>query len=151
MDNKESYALKLTMTNMNIKYKLFPPNNHRANNVEREIQTLNNHFIAGMCSVDKCFHLQLWDRILKQATTSLNLLRQSRTINHISAYNHTFGEFDFNRTPLSPPGTPVVMHNRTNYCASWAPHGEYGWYTGPEMEHYRCHKVYIPKTREERI
>ena len=30
-------------------------------------------------------------------------------------------------------------------------HGEYGWYIGPEMEHYRRHKVYIPKTRAELI
>ena len=26
-----------------------------------------------------------------------------------------------------------------------------GWYIGPEMEHYRCHKTYIPKTRTEII
>ena len=43
------------------------------------------------------------------------------------------------------------MHNRTNDCASWAPHGEDGWYIGPAMEHYRCHKEYNPKTRAERI
>ena len=96
MDNEASTALKLTMTTMNIKYQLLPPSNHRANNAERAIQTFKNHFIAGMCSVDKYFHLQFWDRILQQATISLNLLRQSRTLPHISAYTQIFGEFDFN-------------------------------------------------------
>ena len=43
------------------------------------------------------------------------------------------------------------MNNITNYRASWAPHGEDGWYIGPAMEHCRCHKSYIPKTRAERI
>ena len=43
------------------------------------------------------------------------------------------------------------MHNRTNYLTLWAPHGEYGWYIGPAMEHYSCLKAYIPKTRVERI
>ena len=41
------------MKSMNIKYQLVPPSNHRANNAERAIQTFKNHFIAGLCSVDK--------------------------------------------------------------------------------------------------
>ena len=61
MDNKASTALNLTMTIMNIKYQLVPPSNHRTNNAERAIQTFKNHFIAVLCSVDKDFHLQLWD------------------------------------------------------------------------------------------
>ena len=134
-------ALNLTMTTMNIKYQLDPPSNHRENNAEREIQTFKNHFIAGLCSVEKYFHLQLWDRLLQQANISLNLLRQSRTLNHISAYTQIFGEFYFNRTPLSPPVTRSVMHNRPNYRALWAPRGEYGWYIGPAMEHHMFHKA----------
>ena len=43
------------------------------------------------------------------------------------------------------------MHNIPNDGSSWAPHGEYGCYIGPEMEHYRFHKSYTPKTRAERI
>ena len=139
------------MTTINIKYHLVPPSNHRANNLEREIETFRNQFIAGMCSIDKYFHLKLWDRLLQQATISLNVISKSRSLPHISAYTYIFGEFGFNCTPLAPPGTIVVMHNRPKYCASWAPHGENGWYVGPAMEHYRCHKAYIPKTRAERI
>ena len=52
---------------------------------------------------------------------------------------------------MAPPGTIVVIHNRPNDCASWEPHGEYGWYILSAIEHCRCHKVYIPKTRAERI
>ena len=125
----------MTITSMNIKYQLIPTSNHRAHNSERAIKKFKNHFIAGLCSVDKDFHLQLWDILLHQATISINLLRKSITLPHISAYTHIFGEFDFNCTPLSPPGTRVVINNRTNDQASWAPHGEYGWYIGPVMEH----------------
>ena len=59
MDNEASTAIKLTMTTMDIKYQLVPPSNHRSKNAERGIQTFKNHFIAGLCSVDKYFHLQL--------------------------------------------------------------------------------------------
>ena len=36
MDNEAYTVLNLTMTTMNIKYQLFPPNNHRATDAERE-------------------------------------------------------------------------------------------------------------------
>ena len=90
MDNEASTALNMTMTSMNNKYQLVPPSNHRANNSERAIKTFNNHFITGLCSVDKYFHLQLWYRLLQQATIILNFIIQSRTLPHLSAYTHIF-------------------------------------------------------------
>ena len=45
------------MTSMEIKYQLVTPGNHKANNVERSIQTFKNNFIEGICSVDMEFHL----------------------------------------------------------------------------------------------
>ena len=34
---------------------------------------------------------------------------------------------------------------------TWAPHGVDGWYLGSAPEHYRCHTVYVTKTRMERV
>ena len=98
-------------------YQLVPPSNHRANNVERDIQGFKNHVIAGLCSVDTDYYLQLWDILLHQATISLILLSRSITLTHISAYNHIFKEFYFNCIPLAPPSTRVVIHNIPNDCA----------------------------------
>ena len=98
MDNEASTALKMTMTSMNINYQLAPPRNHISNNAERAIQTFNHHFIAGLFSVDKDFNLKRWDRLSQQAKISLNMIRQSITLPHISAYTHICGEFDFNNT-----------------------------------------------------
>ena len=151
MHNEAFTALKMKMIPMNIKYQLFPTRNHRAKKWRGAIKTFKNHFIAVPCSVYKYFHLRLWDRLLHQATINLKHFMQSRTLPSISYYTHIFGEFDFNRTPLAPPGTRSVIHNRPNDRASWAPYGEYGCYIGPEMEHPRCHEAYIPKTRAERI
>ena len=66
MENKASTDLNMAMSTKNTKYQLLPPSNHRANNAEIAIQTFNNHFIAGLCSLDKDFHLQLWYRLLQQ-------------------------------------------------------------------------------------
>ena len=126
---------------MYIKFQLPPPSNHRSNNAERPIQTFKNHFIAWIFSVDKSFHLQLWYRLIQQEIISLNILWQSITNPHLS----------YNLTPLSPPWRRVVIHNSPNDGASWTLRVESGWYIRPSMEHYRCHKSYIPKTRVEWI
>ena len=56
----------MAIKTMDIKYQLINPNNHRANNAERVIQTFKNHLIAGICIVDKDFQLQFWYRLIKQ-------------------------------------------------------------------------------------
>ena len=101
--------------------------------------------------MDRDFHIKLLDIILQQTTIILNYLSQSRTLPHILAYTHIFGEFYFNRTPLAPPGTIEVIHNSPNDRVSWKPHGEYDWYILPAIKHYSCHISYIPKTRAGRI
>jgi Reverse transcriptase (RNA-dependent DNA polymerase) len=50
-----------------------------------------------------------------------------------------------------PPGTKVVVHEKPHQRGSWDPHGKLGWYLGPAMEHYRCHRCHINTTNSERI
>jgi hypothetical protein len=102
LDNEASLALINYLTQQGITYQLAPPYIHRRNNAERAIQTFKNHFIAGLCSVDPTFSLKLWDKLLPQATITLNLLRKSRINPCMSAYAQLDGHFDFNRTPLAP-------------------------------------------------
>ena len=34
-----------------------------------------------------------------------------------------------------------------SHRASWAEHGEEGWYIGPAVHHYQCYKVLIKRTK----
>jgi hypothetical protein len=80
------------------------------------------------------------------------MLRTSRINPKLSAATHIFGQYNFNRAPMAPPGTRIIAHetpNRRRTC--WEPHGQDGWYIGPALEHYRCYTVYITKTRGERV
>jgi hypothetical protein len=52
---------------------------------------------------------------------------------------------------LAPPGTRIIAHETPGRRRTWAPHGQDGWYIGPELEHYRCYTVYITKTRSSRV
>jgi hypothetical protein len=76
LDNEASLALRNYLTKQGIDYQLGPPHIHRRKNAERSIQMFKNHFIAGLCSVDPNFPLKLWDKLLPQATLTLNLLRK---------------------------------------------------------------------------
>ena len=68
----------------------------------------------------------------------------------LSGYAQLHGEFKYNATPLYPPGTQIIVHEKPTVGGSWALHGVKGLYLGTSMEHYRCHRVYINKTRGER-
>jgi hypothetical protein len=108
MDNECSKAFGKYLTDEHIDLQLVPPHLHRQNAADWAIQTFKNHFVAGLCSVDKQFPMHLWCELLPQSTLTLNLLRTSRINPNISAATQLFRQFDFNRTPLAPPGTRAV-------------------------------------------
>ena len=57
-----------------------------------------------------------------------NLLRQSRINPTLSAHAQLHCQFDFNATPLVPPGTKVIVHQKPSNRQSWTPRGKDGWY-----------------------
>ena len=85
------------------------------------------------------------DRLINQAELSLNLLLNSRINTSLSAWAYLFGNFDFNKSPLLPPGTRVVLHSKPMQQKKWTFHGDKEWYIGPACNHNRCLKLYIPK------
>ena len=94
-----------------------------------------DHLIAGLSSYDPNFSLHLWDRLIPHATLTLNLLHPYRINSRLSAEAQLNGAFDFNRTPLAPPGTRVMVHKTPNNRRTWAPHGVDGWYIGTSPDH----------------
>jgi hypothetical protein len=151
MDNEASKLLKTYLHQQNITFKLVTPYIHRQNAAERAIRSFKDHLIAGLCSTDKSFPMHLWDRLLPQAAITLNMLRTSRINPKLSASTHIYGQYDFNRAPMAPPGTRITSHEKPSRRRTWAPHGQDGWYIGPALEHYRCYTVCVNKTRGERI
>ena len=150
LDNECSKDLRLAFTKHNIAFQLERPHLHRANAAERAIQTFKAHLKAGLASLDPDFPVKEWDRLIVQAEITLNLLRSSRINPKLSAYAYSFGQFNYNKTPMVPPGTKVVAHLKPDVRSTWSANGEEGWTVGPSMHHYRCIKCYFPITRSER-
>jgi hypothetical protein len=149
--NEASQLLKDYLHQQDITFQLVPPYSHIRNSAERAIRSFKDHLIAGLCSTDKSFPMHLWDIILPQVVITLNMLRTSRINPKLSAATHIFGQYDFNRAPMAPPGTRIIAHETPGRRITWAPHGQDGWYIGPALEHYRCYNVYITKTISKRI
>ena len=116
-----------------IDHQLAPPYDHRTNPAVKAIDTVKSHFVTGLASVDPTFLLHLWCRLIPYAALTLNLLRQSNVNSNLSAYAQVHGNFDFNKTPLAPPGCRILSFESPTQRATWSPHGVDGWYIGPAM------------------
>jgi len=151
LDNEISEHLKDFLHAENIQFELTPAHLHRRNNAEIALSIYKDHYIAGLCSVDPSFPIHLWCKLLPMSEITLNLLRPSCINPQLSAYAQLYGAFDYNKTPLAPPGIKVLAHLRPENRKSWEPHAEEGFYIGPALQHYRCHRIWFPKSGRERI
>jgi hypothetical protein len=123
MDNEASTALKRFLHSKDIQFQLVTPHVHHQSAAERAIQTFKYHFVAMLYSTEKQFPIHLWDRLIPQAVIILNLIRQSRLNPKFSARAQLNGLYDYNKTPLAPPGTKVIIHEKSDHRGSWSPHG----------------------------
>jgi hypothetical protein len=123
LDNEASKLLKTYLHQQDITFQLVPPYSHRRNSAEGAIRSFKDHFIAVLCSTDKSFPMHLCDRLLPQAAITLNMLRTSRINPKLSAATHIFGQYDFNRAPMAPPGKIIIAHETPDRRSTWAPRG----------------------------
>ena len=78
LDNKCPAVINKFFKQERVKFQLVPPNLHHNNASEKAIRTFKDHFVTIMCSVDPKVQMHLWCHIVREAVTTLNLLRQSR-------------------------------------------------------------------------
>ena len=149
LDNECSQDLRQAIRKKNMDFQLVPPHVHRRNAAERAIRTFKAHFLSTLATCDPEYPIAEWDRLLVQSELTLNLLRPARCNPKLSAYAYLEGNLDYNKTPLAPPGTKVLIHVKPSQRKSWAYHGQVGWYVGPALHHYRCFRCFLPQSGRE--
>ena len=112
LDNETSKELIASIKRKNLKFQLAAPHDHQLNPAERAVSTFKNHFIAILAGCDERFPKYLWCQLIPQAVITLNMLQQSRINPKLSAHDQVFGTFNYQRTPLAPLGTKVIIHER---------------------------------------
>jgi hypothetical protein len=101
--------------------------------------------------VDDKFPLSLWCALLEQTELTVNLLRQSNAVPKISVFAHVHDQHDYMKKPFAPIGCAVQVHAKPTNRQTWDTHTEAGYNLGTSMEHHRCFKIYVPKTRATRV
>jgi hypothetical protein len=115
LDNKAPRKRKQLMQKHDATFQLVPPHLHCCNAAERAIGKWRDHFIAGLSSMDPNFSRHhLCCGLIKQATTTLNLLWPFHINPHLAAEIQLKGTFDFNRSSFaSSSRTRVLIHEKT--------------------------------------
>ena len=144
IENKCSSDLKEAMKKYEIDFQLDPSQMHKQNAAEQSIKTCKKHFIYGFWTTDSDFPIRKWDRLLSKWVITLNLLRNFRVNPALSEYAYLFGPYDFNKSPMAPPVTCVIVHDKPVKLTVWVHHGTPGWYIGPSLDHYRSMQCYMP-------
>lgn len=62
--------------------------------------------------MDQKFPVLQWDLLLEQAIITINMLRATRINPKLSAHDYLLGVFNYNATPMAPPGMKVVAHHK---------------------------------------
>jgi hypothetical protein len=151
MDNEAPSALKSYFTENDMTYQLVPHHCHRHNAAERAIITFEEHFVAGLSSLDPDLPMHIWDFLLSQAEMTLNLLRTSRLHPQLSTAAHCHGLIDYNKTAFAPPVCKIIAHENPSQWRTREPHVQPGYSLGRVMHHYRCQHMQITSTASERI
>ena len=125
-DNKCSKSVKDTIKSFKATYQLAPPLQHRQNAAENAIKTFKAHLLSGLATCNKDFPIAEWDRLLPQAELTLNLLQNARVNTRLSSWAFLNGNHDFNRHPIAPPGTKIIIHLKPLNRPSWGFHGRMG-------------------------
>jgi hypothetical protein len=77
LDNKAPGKLQMFIRQNDVSFQLVPPRQHQRNAAEHVMASWKDHFVATLATTDPSFPLHLWCRLIDQASTTLNLLRQS--------------------------------------------------------------------------
>ena len=78
-------------------------------------------------------------------------MRSCRQTPRLSAWAETEGEFHFDETPIAPPGTAMLMYERSENRKSFGHNARKAWYLGPCLNHYRAFRGILPSTGKERM
>ena len=127
MNNECSQIVKEYITDNQTRIQLVEAHSHEVNAAEYAVQMVKNHLIDGLCTVYKSFPIQLWCELLHQCKMTLKLLRASRRNPKLSAYAILEGEYNFDKTPLTPPRTKALVYKDKSIRTSFVPHAKDAW------------------------
>jgi len=141
LDNKTSKEVENFIIETNTTFQYTPPDMHHTNTAERAIRTWKNLFVAIRAGTPSTYSLSKRCKDLEQTDIMLNMLRPCTTNPLLSAYEALKGMFSFNRTPMAPIGTEVMIHTKPTRYQTWGYYAIRARYFAPALNHRQCIKA----------
>ena len=91
-------------------YQLLLPHIHRRNTAKQAMETWKDNFFGVLFSTDSNLPLHIWGQLINQVDIPLDMLRPCNQNLQMPEYTVLEGAFGFNKTPMDPPGTKVIIH-----------------------------------------
>ena len=148
LDNETSQDVEDVIQSQNADVQYSAPGSH-CPPAEKAVQTYKSCFKSVTASLPNKFPIGYWCRLCEQVDISVNIVRACRRNPLLSAWAACEGDFHFDSTPIAPPGTEMLMHDKNK--KSWAHNAIKAWYIGPCLKHYRALKGIVPSTGAERM
>ncbi len=121
------------------------------NRAERAIRTAKTHLIVVRAGFHRNCPTVYLDKCLQQIEMTLNIIHPYEYDPLTSAYEGVFGHtFNFKLHPIVPVGAKVLTRDSPDHRGTWADHGVEAVYLGPETDHLRSFRVWVPHTSAER-
>ena len=127
LDNKLSAWMKTLICSTGDQNQLVSLGLHLTTISERAIQTFKHQFIAGLSICNRKSPLHLWCHLIRQLVLTPNLLFLENVNPCLSAEAFLYGAFDFNKTPLAPSRTKVLIFEGPGDQKNFYHHGVEGW------------------------
>ena len=150
MDNETSKEVEEFITGQQTGLQYTAPGRHCAP-AEKAVQTYKSCFKSVTASLPPEFPISCWCRLLPQVDIAVNIVRPCRQNPKLSAWAATEGGFHFDKTPIAPPGTAMLMYERPENRKTFGHNARKAWYLGPCLNHYRAFRGILPSTGKERM
>ena len=150
LDNETSRDVESFIRSEQAQFQYTPPDMHRTNPAERAIQTWKSCMKSCMASLPPNFPMAYWCRLSDQVNFAVNIVRKCLRNPLLSAWAAMEGEYHFDATPIAPPGSEMMIHEKPNRRRTWSHNAKKAWYIGPCPHHYRNMKGILQATGTER-
>ena len=127
MDNETSRDVEEFIESQNADVQYAAPGSH-CPPAKKAVQTYKACFKSTAASLSDKFPVGYWCRLCEQVDLSVSIWR--------SVWAACEGNFHFDSTPIAPPGTEMLMHNKPSNRRSWDHNTTKAWYIGPCLKHY---------------
>ena len=151
MDNETSKEVEdFILSQQKTRLQYTAPDRH-CHSAEKGVQTYKATFKSILASLPKQFPIAYWCRLLTQTDLSVNIVRPNRQNPLLSAWASMEGELHFDATPVAPPGSEMLMHQKPGRRKTFGLNAIKVWYLGPCLNHYRTFRGILPSTGAERL